>query len=315
MKKPEKKWYYDGLAFSCKGCGRCCSGPDEGYVWVSSEEIQAIAEYLNLTPEAFKKQCLRRVGIRHSLLENELDKDCIFLTRTETGKGCRIYPVRPRQCRTWPFWSVNLQSEKTWQFAGQVCPGIDLDQYYDFQTIEQIRTGKLDSLTPCGDLPRAAIQWIRLHLQDAPRLEFIQNIYNQLDRHLEAANPHCDSCGKCCRFDDYDHKLFATTLEMLYFFHGLQTLQENGIFKNIRANPHACPFLFKAGCQIRDWRTAGSRYCFCQSLNRVFQSDLSESILKQLRSAHYQIGAIYLYADLRTWLDLWCQTVSSSQST
>ena len=32
-------WYRGGLAFACQGCGNCCSGPVEGYVWVNREKI------------------------------------------------------------------------------------------------------------------------------------------------------------------------------------------------------------------------------------------------------------------------------------
>ena len=36
--------------------------------------------------------------------------DCVFLKEDpERGrKTCSIYPVRPLQCRTWPFWPENL---------------------------------------------------------------------------------------------------------------------------------------------------------------------------------------------------------------
>ena len=35
-------WYRDGLQFECTQCGNCCTG-DPGYVWVTPEEIKAIA--------------------------------------------------------------------------------------------------------------------------------------------------------------------------------------------------------------------------------------------------------------------------------
>ncbi|WP_296458322.1 hypothetical protein [Rubinisphaera sp.] len=44
-------WYKDGLKFECTQCGNCCTG-GPGAVWVSEEEIQAIAEYLEKPVEA-----------------------------------------------------------------------------------------------------------------------------------------------------------------------------------------------------------------------------------------------------------------------
>ncbi len=120
-------WYLTGLAFECQECGRCCAGPAEGYVWVTDEEIARIAEHLGMNEETFRKQHVRKVGRRQSLKEVSATKDCCFLApRSETGaKGCSIYPVRPAQCRTWPFWPSNIDSPDSWAFAGTRCPGIN----------------------------------------------------------------------------------------------------------------------------------------------------------------------------------------------
>ncbi len=124
----QSPWYVAGLAFECVGCGRCCAGPAEGYVWVTDEEIAAIAEHLDMSEEETRLKYVRRVGRRHSLVERKDSKDCIFLTpdsRGEGGRGCRIYPVRPTQCRTWPFWPHNVSSPDGWAVAGRRCPGIN----------------------------------------------------------------------------------------------------------------------------------------------------------------------------------------------
>ena len=41
----EKPWYSGGLAFECTRCGHCCTG-DPGFVWVTEEELAAIAKFL-----------------------------------------------------------------------------------------------------------------------------------------------------------------------------------------------------------------------------------------------------------------------------
>jgi Fe-S-cluster containining protein len=53
------------------------------------------------------------------LRDNRKD-DCIFF---DPAAGCTIYPVRPRQCRTWPFWQSNVASPKAWEQTRSVCPG------------------------------------------------------------------------------------------------------------------------------------------------------------------------------------------------
>jgi hypothetical protein len=141
---PEKKktlWYAGGLHFECLQCGRCCSGPAEGYIWVTSLEIKLIADYLKITPGELRRDYLKRVGFRTTIIEQPNTKDCIFLREVEGQKRCIIYPVRPSQCRAWPFWSSNLTDPFTWNKATQKCSGINCGKYYSFAEIEKIRLG------------------------------------------------------------------------------------------------------------------------------------------------------------------------------
>lgn len=133
-------WYVDGLAFECQRCGRCCAGPEEGYVWATPEEIAAVAEYLRLTVDELHERYLRRIGRRISFVEDPASKDCIFLSYDADGLSqCRIYPVRPTQCRTWPFWASNLVSRSDWSLAHLRCPGINRGPRHGFDEIEQKR--------------------------------------------------------------------------------------------------------------------------------------------------------------------------------
>lgn len=136
---PKKRpWYADGLAFECSECGRCCSGPEEGYVWITADEIRAAAEFLRLPVEQFTARYAYRAGRRMSLREKPGNADCVFLEPDADGnKRCTIYPVRPTQCRTWPFWSMNVSSPDAWAQAGQRCQGINRGRTHDLEHIER----------------------------------------------------------------------------------------------------------------------------------------------------------------------------------
>jgi len=134
------KWYQAGLSFECTQCGNCCSGAP-GYVWATKEEIRRISEFLGRDDGWLESKHLRRVGFRYSLTEKR-DGDCIFLKRDGKQTMCSIYPVRPLQCRTWPFWRQNLRSPDAWNTAHETCPGINHGRQYDFVEIESIRTKK-----------------------------------------------------------------------------------------------------------------------------------------------------------------------------
>lgn len=128
-------WYAAGLRFECQACGRCCSGPP-GYVWVDPAEAYMIADFLGIAAQELFMRYMRLVDGELSLVELA-NGDCVFLD--PESRRCRIYPVRPRQCRTWPFWSSNLVSRRAWAEAAARCPGCNHGRLYTLDEIEQLR--------------------------------------------------------------------------------------------------------------------------------------------------------------------------------
>lgn len=128
-------WYRSGLSFTCTQCGNCCTGAP-GYVYVSPEEIARISAFLGRTDGTLDKKHLRKVGRRLSLTEDKASGDCCFLVHKDGKRTCSIYPVRPLQCRTWPFWDINLESIDDWNEAAVNCPGMNRGKRYDFVQIE-----------------------------------------------------------------------------------------------------------------------------------------------------------------------------------
>jgi uncharacterized protein len=112
-------WYHEGLQFECQGCGQCCTG-DPGYVWVSGDEIAALAKALGWDAAEFEEVFVRPVGKRKSLLERPGGDCVLFDSQT---RRCKVYEARPAQCRTWPFWASNVRSLEAWQDACRHCPG------------------------------------------------------------------------------------------------------------------------------------------------------------------------------------------------
>jgi len=102
-------------------------------VWVDDAEIRAIAEYRGVTYGDVRYQEARPVGNGISLREHA-NGDCIYFDGQT--RRCTIYPVRPVQCRTWPFWNSILESRETWQEAQARCPGAGTGT---FVPIEQIQ--------------------------------------------------------------------------------------------------------------------------------------------------------------------------------
>jgi Fe-S-cluster containining protein len=138
--RKETYWYVGGLHFECMECGGCCAGPGEVYIWVTRPEIEIIADFLKIPAGELRRRFLKRYGLRISIIEHSSTKDCIFLQEIDGGKRCVIYPVRPSQCRSWPFWAVNLASPGSWNKAAQKCGGINRGRHYSFEEIQKIKS-------------------------------------------------------------------------------------------------------------------------------------------------------------------------------
>lgn len=133
---PDQPWYADGLKFKCSQCGDCCTGAP-GFVWVTNEEIAALAALVGEADiEKFERQYVRKIGVRKSLCEFS-NGDCVFFDG-DTRK-CTVYTARPRQCRTWPFWDSNVATPEAWQQTCEVCPGSGKGKVYQLEEIEKLR--------------------------------------------------------------------------------------------------------------------------------------------------------------------------------
>lgn len=122
-----------GIRFECvPGCANCCS--ISGYILVAESEFAPIAEFLGLTESRFRKQYIKRYWKNQFALNFPDDSPCGFLTE----KGCRIYPVRPSQCETFPFWPENMTDLNSWETVRKMCPGIDRGRLYTIDEITDV---------------------------------------------------------------------------------------------------------------------------------------------------------------------------------
>jgi Fe-S-cluster containining protein len=111
-------WFRDGLRFTCTQCGKCCTGAP-GFVWVTDDEVAALAKFVGDSEHEFRAVYTRKARGRRTLKERA-NGDCVFY---DQAKGCTVYPARPAQCRTWPFWASNLDSPESWERTEGDCPG------------------------------------------------------------------------------------------------------------------------------------------------------------------------------------------------
>ena len=107
-----------GLRFECqRGCTECCRR--RGFVYLTENDLLRAAEFLGMSPAAFEKRYVYRTR-RLLRLRTPRDLRCQFLR----DSGCAIHPVKPAQCRLFPFWPEMVENRREWRKAAAWCPGI-----------------------------------------------------------------------------------------------------------------------------------------------------------------------------------------------
>ena len=135
-------------------------------------------------------------------------------------------------------------------------------------------------------------------MSDNKRLiERVAEIYDWLDSQTKAnfnGQENCKACGRCCDFDQFDHRLFITTPELMYLS------AKSGDTKPMPTG--RCPYNIDGKCSIYQNRFAGCRIFLCTA-DKDFQSRLSESALNKLKYACEEFNVHYCYTDLATALN------------
>jgi Fe-S-cluster containining protein len=106
------------MRFECQsGCTKCCE--QQGFVYLTEEDIPRLAGFLQMAAAAFEKRYVYRT--RHlRRLRVPRHAQCEFLK----DGGCSVHAAKPLQCAAFPFWPELVGHKKNWRAAGEWCPGI-----------------------------------------------------------------------------------------------------------------------------------------------------------------------------------------------
>jgi len=115
-----KSFSLANLRFECTGCGACCRGRGDYFVEVSRAEQRRIQRFLKISWRWFRRRYVVAYEDGSEGLRWGKNR-CAFLDRSDR---CRIYSVRPTQCRTYPFWTEVVASRGNWRAAAKECEGI-----------------------------------------------------------------------------------------------------------------------------------------------------------------------------------------------
>jgi len=119
------------MRFQCQpGCTRCCE--QKGFVHLTEQDIEHAAEFLSISRKKFENRFIYRTKNTRRL-RTPLNAQCVFLGEG----GCSIHPVKPAQCRIFPFWPELVESRKEWHKTAAWCPGIGKGELVPIETARE----------------------------------------------------------------------------------------------------------------------------------------------------------------------------------
>lgn len=127
--------------FECTGCGDCCRV--HGYVYFKDHEARAAAALLGMTADEFHERFLDDISDGHAIVIPP-KAACPFLL----DDACTIQPVKPMQCRTYPFWPELVGSDLAWRAEAARCEGIGRGRIYTEEEIHRVVTGEATTGDP-----------------------------------------------------------------------------------------------------------------------------------------------------------------------
>lgn len=151
----------------------------------------------------------------------------------------------------------------------------------------------------------------------------MRDIYGRIDREVVSRGPVCWASGRCCKFDEFGHRLYVTGLEaawaMLHHTRSdeheaqasvprnpglrvLQTSQHGNVSQDAPGTGRprgGCVFQIDGLCTLRSLRPMGCRVFFCDRGADAWQNELYERFLARLRALHDREGVEYRYMDWR----------------
>ncbi|MCS7032849.1 MAG: YkgJ family cysteine cluster protein, partial [Phycisphaerae bacterium] len=130
-------------------------------------------------------------------------------------------------------------------------------------------------------------------------------VYREIGRLVARHQPVCRSSGRCCRFDEFGHRLYVTSAEMGLFLRRLQEAHRSAamadptppagssrlrLLESGRSSSSAgCPFQSGRLCTVHAIRPFGCRIFFCDESSEAWQSEAYERLHAEIRAIHRRL--------------------------
>jgi hypothetical protein len=124
----------------------------------------------------------------------------------------------------------------------------------------------------------------------------VLELYAEADAAVAAAGPVCVASGRCCRFKEYGHTLFVSSLEADVLLAAAPPYDRP-------VSSEFCPFQKGNLCTAREPRPLGCRVYYCDPAYQDTGSRISEEYLRRLKHLADEHGVGWRYAPLHDFLN------------
>ena len=130
-------------------------------------------------------------------------------------------------------------------------------------------------------------------LRRVEALACVDEMYREVQSEIDRRRPVCVVSGRCCRFEEFGHHLYVTTLELAHFLHHLPRSHA------VVENPGGCPFQSERLCTVHHFRPFGCRMFFCDATSTEWQNEVYERFHAELKRLHERMEVPYFYLEWR----------------
>lgn len=135
----------------------------------------------------------------------------------------------------------------------------------------------------------------------------IARVHDAIAGEVVALAPVCEQSGRCCRFEEYGHRLYVTGLETAATLLGAGLVDADGNILIITDAPAdaatavggLCPLATGRACGVHADRPAGCRVFYCDPIWAPATGRVSERAAGEIRAMHERFGVPYRYGEWR----------------
>ncbi|HSU69018.1 MAG TPA: hypothetical protein VLJ39_19200 [Tepidisphaeraceae bacterium] len=129
--------------------------------------------------------------------------------------------------------------------------------------------------------------------EKADAMDAVQSLYCSVRQEIDRRRPVCVVSGRCCRFEEFGHRLFVSTLELAAFVRDLK------VPAPAEWDGTGCPFQRAKLCTVHAIRPFGCRMFFCDATSTDWQNAAYEQFHARLKALHEAFSIPYFYVEWR----------------